>query len=364
LLKYPGTSPALLNLFDAVVALNATGNTAAANRAGAQLAPTTQSTSSLAAAAPTLDVLNIVSSHSDSLRLAQRYGSGIATGESSPQWAMWGQAFGGHASQSERDQVDGYSANFAGLLVGVDRAVSDQWRVGGVFSYSGAAVNNTGDTAGDNTRINSYSLIGYASYVTGSWYANLAAGAVQQRYDTNRQIDITGFSGDASGSFNGQQYVARGEFGYPLAVGPVTVTPLASLTYSYLHQSAYTETGGDGAALSVGATHTTSVTTDIGTKIEHNFETSYGVVVPDLTMAWRHEYNNAQAQTTATFAGDPSGATSFTTLGNTPVTNSAVLSLGMTLLRANNLSMTARYEVQLGAGYLSQAGIVRLRQLF
>ncbi|MGN6230226.1 MAG: autotransporter outer membrane beta-barrel domain-containing protein [Trinickia sp.] len=362
--NYTGVDPALLNLYNASLAFEAGGSSQALNAAGKQLSPTSQTSSSRAAAAPTLDVLNIISSHANGLRLAQRYGSGISTGEGSPSWGVWGQAFGGHASQNERNQVDGYSANYGGLLFGVDRAVSQAWRVGGAFSYSNTAVNNTGDTAGDNTRINAYGLIGYGSYVANRWYANLSAGAIVQRYDTNRLINFPGFSGQANGSFSGQQYVARGEIGYPLALGVATVTPLASLTYSYLHQNAYTESGGNGAGLSVGATHLTSVTTDLGAKIDREVPTSYGVLVPELTVAWRHEYDNTRALTTASFAADPSGQTSFTVLGTSPMTNSALLTAGITLLKASNLSLTARYNVQLGPGFVSQAGSLRLRQLF
>jgi uncharacterized protein with beta-barrel porin domain len=36
----------------------------------------------------------------------------------------------------------------------------------------------------------------------------------------------------------------------------------------------------------------------------------------------------------------------------------------MTLLRANNLSLTARYEAELGSRYVAQAGTLRLRQFF
>ncbi|MFC5431665.1 autotransporter domain-containing protein [Paraburkholderia denitrificans] len=364
LANYTGISPALLNLYNASLALDAGGSTQALNAAGKQLSPTSQTSSSRAAAAPTYDVLDIISSHANGLRLAQNRGSGISTGDASPSWGVWGQAFGGHASQDERDAVDGYSANYGGLLFGVDRSVTETWRVGGAFSYSNAAVNNTGDTAGNNTRINSYGLLGYASYVANRWYANLSVGAIQQRYDTNRLVAFPGFSGDAHGSFNGQQYVARGEVGYPLALGVATVTPLASLTYSYLHQSAYTESGGNGAALSVDSSHLSSVTTDIGAKIEREVPTSFGVLVPDLTVAWRHEYDNTRALTNATFAADPSGQTSFTVLGTSPMTNSAILTAGVTLLNQKNLSLTARYDVQIGQGYLSQAGSVRLRQLF
>ncbi|MDE1181860.1 autotransporter domain-containing protein [Paraburkholderia sp.] len=364
--SYTGVSDAaLLNLYNAGVALQTYGNVASVNRAGAQLAPISQAATAQAAAASTDTVLDIVSTHLDGIRLAQNESaSGVSTGEGTLANGVWGQVFGGHASRSESSSVDGYSANFAGMMFGVDRAVSDRWRAGGVFSYSNGAINNTGDTAGDTTRVNSYGLLGYGSYTANRWYANVSAGAVMQRYDSTRQVDFTGFSGSTGASFGGAQYVIRAEAGMPLNVGPMVVTPLAALTYSYLHQNSYTENGGNGAALAVGAAHATSVRSDLGAKLSRDFTTSYGVVVPDLTLAWRHEYDNTRTSTAASYAADPTGATSFTTLGSSPVTNLADLSVGATLLRASNLSLTVRYEVQAGKGYVSQAGSLKLRQLF
>jgi outer membrane autotransporter protein len=370
LTAYTGVSNAgLLNLYDAAIALQTYGSVSDVHRAGAQLAPISQASTARAAAAPTYNALDIVSTHLNGLRLAESDGassgsSGVSTGEGTLANGIWGQAFGGHASQDARDSVDGYSANFTGLMFGMDRAVSDVWRVGGAFSYTNSAINNTGDTAGDTTRVNSYGVIGYGSYTASRWYANLSAGAVLQRYDTNRLVNFSGFSGDAGASFGGAQYVMRGEVGMPLAAGPYTVTPLAALTYSYLHQNGYTESGGNGAALSVGSTHSTSVKSDFGAKLSRDFTSSYGVVVPELTLAWRHEYDHTRASSAASYVGDPTGETSFTTLGSSPVADLADVTLGVTLLRANNLSLNVRYELQAGKGYVAQAGSLKLRQLF
>lgn len=364
LAKYSGISPALLNLYNAATALSL-GSSAAATRAGTQLGPAAQASLSRAAAAPTMDALNVVSAHADSLRLAQATGAtGISTGEAAPAFGVWGQAFGGHAGQGELDGVDGHSANYGGLLVGVDRSVSDNWRAGGVFSYTNTAVNNTGNSAGDSTRVNAYGLIGYASYSGKPWYVNLAAGAVLQRYDSTRVVDFTGFSGVANGQFNGQQYVASAEFGYPLALGAVTLTPLASLAYSYLHQGSYSESGGNGAALSVDAAHATSVRSNAGLKLEKGFASRYGDIIPYLQVQWTHEYDHTRLATGASYAADPTGSTAFTTVGATPVADLADIQLGVTLLRASNLSLSARYEVQAGSHFVSQTGSLRLRQLF
>ncbi|WP_167337722.1 autotransporter outer membrane beta-barrel domain-containing protein [Paraburkholderia heleia] len=369
LLRYTGVSDAkLLNLYDAAIALSTYGTIADVNRAGAQLAPISQAATARAAAAPTYGVLDVISTHLQGLRLADNEGvgsgSGVSTGEGALPNGLWGQAFGGHASQDERNEVDGYSANFGGLMVGMDRAIGDAWRAGGVFSYSTAAINNTGSTAGDTTRVNSYGLMAYGSYTASRWYANVSGGAVLQHYDEQRQIAFDGYSGNANGSFSGTEYVVRAELGAPLAAGAYTVTPLAALTYSYLHQNGYTETGGNGAALTVGSANTASVKSDLGAKLSRDFATSYGVVVPELTLAWRHEYDRSRTSTAASYAADPSGLTSFTSVGASPVSDLAAAIVGVTLLRASNLSVTARYEVEAGKGYVSQAGTLKLRQLF
>jgi outer membrane autotransporter protein len=343
------------------MALN-NGSSGAANSAGKQLGPISQTSSVNAATTPTFDVLDIISSHIDGLHLAKA-DSGVSTGESGPTWGVWGQAFGGGASQDAREQVDGYNASFAGLLFGADRAITDNWRVGAAVSYSNAGVGNTGDTSGDNMRVNSYGLIGYASYVAPTWYAKMSAGVMQQHYDTTRLINFTGFSGDADGSFNGQQYVAHGEVGYPIAFDVATMTPLAGLTYSYLRQGGYTERGGNGAALAVDASNTTSVTSDFGAKVERAVPTSFGTLVPSLQLAWRHEYDDTRTSTTASFAAD-TNQTGFTTLGANPVMNSAIVTVDLTLMRASTLSLVASYQSQLSSGYVCQTGSLRLRQLF
>ncbi len=362
LFAYTGIANAqLLNLYNAALS-GVTGSTANANRIGQQLAPIQVAR---AVAAPTFDALNVVSAHVDALRVAQADGAtGLATGDSFSQVNLWGQAFGGHASQDARDDVDGYSANYGGLLIGADKALNDKWRIGGVFQYAHTAINNSDNTSGDSTGVNGYGLIGYASFTGSPWYVNMSGAAVLQRYDTERRVTMPGFEGVANGGFNGQQYVASVEGGWPLAVGSATLTPLASLTYSYLNQNSYTETGGNGAALHVDSSSASSVRSALGAKIEKAYDTSYGQIVPELRAAWVHEYNRTRQSTGASFAGDPTGATGFTTVGMTPVSNLADISLGLTLLRANNLSVTARYELQAGSGFISNTGILRLQQRF
>ncbi len=355
-------SQSLMNLQNAVLGALATGNAGAWNRVGQQLSPVQVSQS---ASAATFGALGVVNTRLTSIHLAQADGaSGISTGDSASEWSVWGQGFGGHASQGEIDQIDGYDANYGGLMVGADKAVGDHWHVGGAFSYSHTAIDNTGNTSGDSAGVNSFGFIGYAGYTGNPWYANLSGAVVAQHDTTSRLVNMQGFDGLASGSFNAQQYVLRAEAGLPIDLPVFTVTPIASLSYSYLNQGSYTETGGNGAALSVGSSGQNSVKSSLGAKISKAFQTSYGEIVPDLQVSWVHEYDRARQVVGASFAADPTGQTAFTTVGATPVGDMADVSVGVTLLRAHNLSLSARYELQAGGGFVSQTGSLRLQQQF
>lgn len=360
--RYTGVSDlALLNLYNASLAL---GNTADANRAGARLAPGQHAGASRAAGAIALDTLGVLGVHIDQLRTLSGAGSGMATGDNTPQYGVWGQALGGHASQSMLDSVSGYSANYGGLMIGFDHDLDGRWVAGGAFAFSSAVIKGSDDNSGSTTRVTGYGLLGYASFTGNPWYVTLSAGAVRQRYTGTRLADFPGFKGSANASFMGQQYMARAEFGFPLALGRTTLTPLASLTYSYLMQGSYEETGGNGAALAVGTSDTNSLRSALGLKIQHTFASPYGDIVPFARVQWLHEFVTKRQQVSAVYVADPLGETAFTTVGAPPVANLADIALGVALVRANRLSLSLGYTLQVGGGYLSQSGTIRLRQTF
>jgi len=369
---YTGISKAaLLNLYNAGQAVRLLSR-AETRRAQDRLSPLSQTMILRAAMSPTYDTMRLVGLRMDQVRLDQlrlrreiaARGHMGADGGLESRDALWIQALGGHARQGQRDNVAGYSANFGGVMLGADTVIDDQWHAGGAFSYSNTGVNHRDSLSGSTTQVKGYGLFGYARYAASAWYANVLAGVVHQHYKQTRRIDFIGFSGSASGSFGGSHLVARGELGYPLALGASTFTPIAGLTFAYMRQNGYTESGGNGAALSVDAAHATSIQSDLGAKIERAYTSHYGVLISSVQVAWRHEYDHQKTSIAAQFAADPLGETRFTTQGATPVSDSAVLSAELTLLQANNLSVTAQYTVQAGKGYLSQAGAVKLRQLF
>ena len=364
LFRYTGTDASLLNVFNASAALGSAGE---ANRAGAQLSPTWSAmAASQASAAPTRQVINVASARLDGLRTAQAQGgSGVATGEGISDTALWVQAFGGKAAEDERDSVSGYSANYTGLLFGGDHQINDAWRVGGMFSYANTSVDGKDDNSGSSVNVKSYGLLPYASYTTDDWYLNLLGGVVQHQYDTKRLINFTGVNGVANGDYDGLQWVVSTQAGYPVRLNERTVlTPIAGLNYSRLKQDSYRESGGGGAALSVASSKSYSLTSDLGAKLERSYDSSHGRFEPSVQLTWRHEYRDTRLRSTANYAIDTSGSTSFTSIGSAPISDTGIMALAATFTSKDNLEVAAKYTIEAASGYMAQTAELRMRYQF
>ncbi|WP_406549466.1 autotransporter domain-containing protein [Cronobacter malonaticus] len=363
LAHYSGISPQLLELYNASLAIEGTNE---ANRVGERLSTSQNISVSTASGVATSTAMGVVGNHLDTIRTPQTAGlSGVSTGDGYSDWIVWAQPYGGYARQDSTTDVSGYSAKFGGLLFGADRTVADDWRVGAALNYSNTSVHGKDNLSGNNSTANNYGVIGYAGYSGDPWFMNLSAALTRQNYDTVRRADFTGFSGTANGKFNGQSVTLQSEFGYPFTLpADVILTPMAGLTYGYQHVDGYKESGGNGMALDVGSSHTQSVISDLGARIEKGFDTGFGRLTPFAQVSWIHEYDNRRTSNTATYAADTVGETQFTTKGAAPVKDMAGVSLGSTLFNANDLSVDARYDLQAGERYQAHTFSVRLNKSF
>jgi len=363
--SYMGSNVALNKLADAVTAL---GTSPAANRAGNQLLADPHNNATGLAMQPSLDVLNVVTGHADTTRLAANgTESGVSAGESGTGFATWGEAFGGGAHQSGDGQFSGYAMSSEGLVAGGDVRIADSnTRVGAVFSYTHADLHDHGDRTGDTMSLDSYGVIAYGSYLGAHAYVDVLGGVLSDKFDTVRVIDFTGFNGVASGTHDGTQYVAKLAGGYRLPMGAssgTTLTPVWGVIYSHLNQDGYTETGGNGAALNVASEGDNSLKGEAGLKLERSFKMASGDFVPEVKVMYRHEFDNGAQLQTASYAADASEST-FSTLNVRPIENSELLSAGVNLLGKDGVTVTLKYTAEAASGYLSQGGSLRVRWAF
>ncbi len=362
--SYSGiSSPALLNLFNASKTIT---TEAEANRIGEQLSPGQNSMASAATSAASMDALGVVGTHLDGLRITPGASArGIATGDDSLDWAAWGKPFYGSARQGMVDNVSGYRAHYGGLVLGTDRQILDSWRAGAALSYSRTSVKGQDNVKGSSSDVDAWGGILYATYSGEPWFVNLSTSLTRQSYDSQRQVAFDGFNDNASAHFTGQQVALKSEVGYPLALGAnTTLTPLASLSYSYLHQGSYQENSDNGSALDVDSAHSQSVESSLGGKLAHSWSTPAGDLSPFVQVMWTHQYDRSPMTTHSGFSADSLGETRFTSQGARQAADSADTSVGVSLAHADDLTLEARYDLQTAPQFMGQTVSLQVRKLF
>lgn len=365
LLRYSGISNIpLLELQNSALAINTQQE---ANMAGMQLSATTQLNAMMASMQSMATQMNQVIARLQSLAGTLNVppaASGFSGGDDPAEHSVWGQTFGGRINQGKTSEVSGYYANYAGVIIGADTDITENWRGGGALSYTGTSVHGNDYTTGSDSDIDSYGLTFYAGYTAPTWYSNVYLGAASQRYHTQRRIAFTGFSGDASGRFSGEQYMANVEVGYPIKMTTALVfTPMASLSYSYQSQDSYTESGGNGAALKVDKNHNDATTSGLGAKLEGIIATRMGELNPYLQVMWYHQYDSKPARTSAGFAA-ASDETAFISRGNTPAKDVADINVGMSLIHTRDTELKAYYGISAASHYSNQSVGLSFRKWF
>lgn len=363
LTRYSGISPQLLELYNASLAID---GKAEANRVGEALSSSQNISASTANTTAVSKAMSVVGNHMNTARNPQTAGmSGVSTGDAYDSWTFWGQPFGGFANQDSTEDVSGYKAKFGGLLLGADRELGQNWRAGAALNYSNTSVRGQDNLANNRSTADNYGVIGYAGYTGNPWFMNLSAAVNRQSYNSSREADFTGFSGTAHGKFNGQSVTLQSEFGYPFTLpAEVVLTPMATFTYGYQHVDGYKESGGNGMALDVGSSHSQSVVSDIGVRVEKTVATRLGNLTPFAQVSWIHQYDDRQMSSNAVYGADTLGETSFTTKGASPVKDMAGVAVGTTLYNKQGLSLDARYDLQAGDRYQAHTFSLLLRKSF
>ena len=239
------------------------------------------------AASPAMAYADITSHPNGSYFKADRFAP-----RSGPDAIFWGNLVQSGYSQQAVGPVAGYAGMTSGLIVGADKLVSNNLRVGGAFGYALSSISDNQATS-NSTGLQTYEGLIYGSWVQPSWYANASLGYALEDYTTNRSINFPGFTDSAYGTHAGNLFTARIDGGYPIQIGNGFVVPVASLTYAYLGQDAYTENSAAGAGLAVASAQNNSLRSELGVKTMVPVATSpYFTASVGGHAEWMHEFGD------------------------------------------------------------------------
>jgi outer membrane autotransporter protein len=286
---------------------------------------------------------------------------GMAPSRQPSQWGVWARGYGSWASAPSTASSASYDESGAGVILGGDAQISERLVGGFAFNIGSDEADISG---GSRNNINTYQGALYGKYaVDPHIYVAGLAGFGWQDYDSRRFITAP-ISADATANYAGQGYRLYGESGYALHLsGPMpdtTVTPYIGLGYLHTHVDSFTEAGGGGAALAVGAVDADSFTTSLGARASTSLRIGNTLLKPEVRVAWQHEWLDDSTTVQSAFASAPGsvftvtgagfGRDSF--VGGTGV-STTLAGFGVSDPRFAPTQLFIDYDVKANGGYLA-----------
>lgn len=294
-------------------------------------------------------------------------------GGSGDMWAAdLGHGFGAFVSagaftlrHDENAFEEGYDSTVPTVTVGTDYRVTNWLLVGLAFNYHHWDGNF--DSAG-GFKADAYGPLVYVHVRPFEGvFADASLGYTRQNNSRSRRAVARGgeqrievANGSAPGDADSNQFWVNILAGYDYPVQNFKIGPRVGLSVLSWQVNGYAEGGTSGLQLRYDDYDATSVQTSLGAAAEYPISTSFGVVIPQLTAAWVHEFGNDQQTITARFMEAP-GSPPFTFQTQEPARDWAVISLGASLAMANGLQPYVKFTtIQGNENYESYGGTVGL----
>ena len=207
-------------------------------------------------------------------------------------WGIWANGWGDFVHLDSTSAAQGYNFTTGGMSAGVDYLITDHFAVGLFGGYSHTWVNfNSSGAADVNTGRGGL----YATYFQQGWWINAAVWGGGNSYSTSRQA----LAGQANGETDGWELSTFGDAGYDFHCGDLSFGPTVSMQYTDVHIGGFGEHGSL-VPLNIHGDSQDSLRTDVGGQAYYRWHVGNIPVIPNVRLAWEHEYFYSALPITAT----------------------------------------------------------------
>jgi uncharacterized protein with beta-barrel porin domain len=219
----------------------------------------------------------------------------------------WGSFVGASSRAKSQDVIPGYNESMTGLVLGLDYTIGENLTTGLAGSYTTQSLNQE-DGSGTSTiktfRGYAYGLWDQNPEARG-WYVATALGMGTIRFDTDRDIAFLGR--EAKSDHSAQDYSLLATTGYDIETGGWTIRPSLNLEYVFLHEEGYDESDARDMNLHISGHDAHSLQSALGVSIARRCRMKQAVLIPEVRLAWSHEFLPEQDDLSARFlAAGPS----------------------------------------------------------
>ena len=276
-------------------------------------------------------------------RLRQAEGLASSSAIKADEGGAWAQLLGAWDHASGDANATGYQASTYGVLVGLDSAAADDWRLGVATGYTRTSLHGG---YGSKVDSDNYHLAAYGDKQFGALALRGGAGYTWHRIDTKRSVNYGMQSDRDTAKYSARTEQLFAEAGYSVQGEWLNLEPFVNLAYVNFENNGIAESGG-AAALRGDKQHTDATVSTLGLRADTAWQVTPGTTVALRSeLGWQHQYGSLERGTGLRFNG-----------GNAPfVVDSVPVSRdGMVLKAGAEVAVNENATLSLGyGGLLSQ----------
>jgi len=226
--------------------------------------------------------------------------------EAQRKWGLWLDLFGQWGDQDAEGGFSGYDYQLYGGAIGVDHMLADKFIAGFGLIHSYADIDMSRDAGNGDIS----SLVGsvYGSYFTDRLYVDTVLSYGKQDYENSRNVGIGPLQGTASSEHAGDLFSAHLGGGYYFPVDEWRWGPFGSVLYTRLDEDGFKEKGVGALNLKVESRRSEALLSRLGLRAGRAFTLKNATLLPEVSLAWLHDFDIDDGVTTAAIAGAPGGS--------------------------------------------------------
>lgn len=242
----------------------------------------------------------------------------------------------------------GYGFGNASITIGSDYAFTDNLLLGAAFTYRNVKAEfarNSGDVTAHSYSGSIYGTFNYQDFYTDGLFSIGSA-----HTDITRNIiystPTAAINTRAFGNTDAMEYKTTLSSGYNFFINRFNINPYVGFQYTKTATQGFDESGGMGWAIHYDSQDIESIQSSVGARFAYIFDTNFGVIIPQASAEWIHEYGYNQRVLNTHFIQDLN-KTKFQILSDKPDRDFMTASFNVQGQFAHDISGFLGYDIVL-----------------
>jgi uncharacterized protein with beta-barrel porin domain len=262
-------------------------------------------------------------------------------------WGMFVDANGIFAQANSGNMLQSYNAQSGGLIGGLTYKWNPSVTTGIYAGYEGTYAKYSGTYSGSTVIDNAVRFGLLATYGDPSgkgFYGDALVGGSYNNYNVTRAITFPGMSRTANSSPGAGELDSLLAAGYNWRKGNWAFGPVSSLQYTYFGMNSFNETGAQSLDYQGLNWNTASMIYNLGGNCAYSWQATRNLmVVPQINLAWQHEFLQNPYAINGNLSGAPVSNTS-----SAPLRDTLYTGVGVTLEFKKNWNTAFFYNAAAG----------------